>query len=860
MDSSSELYQQEEKKVISVCEYVANMLRESFQCLTVILLSLLLPLSFIVLARLSVTQYLIAMSSYTGPDTLLVRLYLYANPTLLHLLAPFVSISALSQCLTGRTLSDHMITKPLVSASWFLLFAFQICVCIGVEGSIAVGIDGTGFSRERLCLLTRSLFFLGLHETTLFWSKKVVKPVVDDTVFGDGTEDRYVEKVAMAMSFGVLWWCKLRDEVESLVVVVEVKRDLIGNVDLVDFVGWWLYYVTVAIGMVKVVKALVWLNFVLFCRNVVDSDLSCADSSLFMPHHPCRILQKYSTFGESDTHPLTFLKNSSNIDSDNAGCCTRNDNKHFVSPGVQIMDSHEHLQECGRNELINNSVIDPWYELDSGDLESLYTVFDDKHHENTSDKQFQLLEDQQQHISDNWTQSDDSSNMVLPLQPNQIQATPEACNVVQPQLPRLGDFHDEKTNSISLASLELLNNCGRLFKKSSEENLSNVLSSEARVSNIPKLSTEEILRIAGERYIQYSTHRVDGLSMFIHPYASSLTGLSIEQTKDMELVHLLLAAAEEVDQQQFHLASQSIARCLWKASAKGNPIQRLFFYFGEALQERIDQEIGRSPSFERKLRFLSTLALGTTPEALTCHTEIPFSQVMQFAGIQAIFENIKGATKIHLVDFNIRSGIQCTGLMQALAEQRDRPIELLKITAIGHQEKEKIEETGKRLQSFANSLNLPFSFAMVFMSDMKDLRAESVNVKEHEIVAVYCSTVLRTMICRQDYLDNTMRRHFSFIVFFLIALRTAWIETIWSERGLKYHIGEGIRNMVTAEGAERFTRNVKLHEWRAYIARFRMVEMEVSESSRYQAKLILEQFSHGSSCIVQNDGKALQVG
>ncbi|KAM3398505.1 hypothetical protein P3S68_002021 [Capsicum galapagoense] len=66
--------------------------------------------------------------------------------------------------------------------------------------------------------------------------------------------------------------------------------------------------------------------------------------------------------------------------------------------------------------------------------------------------------------------------------------------------------------------------------------------------------------------------------------------------------------------------------------------------------------------------------------------------------------------------------------------------------------------------------------------------------------------------------------------------------------------------MVTAEGAERFTRNVKLHEWRAYFARFRMVEMEVSESSRYQAKLILEQFSHGSSCIVQNDGKALQVG
>lgn len=236
-----------------------------------------------------------------------------------------------------------------------------------------------------------------------------------------------------------------------------------------------------------------------------------------------------------------------------------------------FQDGHNHVQECGRNELINNGAVDPWFELDSEDLDSLYTVFDLKYQDNTADKQVQSLEDQQQSISDHWTQSDDSSNMDLPLQFIQINTTPEASDGIQPQEPRLDNFHGEKTNSISLASLELLNNCGRLFKKPSEENLSNVLlSNEARVSNISKLSTEEILRVAGERYIQYSTQRVDGLSMFIHPYASSLSGLSIEETKDMELVHLLLAAAEEVDQQQFHLASQSIAHCLWKASATGN--------------------------------------------------------------------------------------------------------------------------------------------------------------------------------------------------------------------------------------------------------------------------------------------------
>lgn len=263
---------------------------------------------------------------------------------------------------------------------------------------------------------------------------------------------------------------------------------------------------------------------------------------------------------------------------------------------------------------------------------------------------------------------------------------------------------------------------------------------------------------------------------------------------------------------------------------------------------------------------------------------------MQFAGNQAIVENVKGAIKIHLVDFNIRSGIQCTGLMQALSERRDCPIELLKITAIGHQEKEKIEETGKRLQSFANSLNLPFSFDMVFISDMKDLKVESVNVKADEAVAVYCYAVLRTMICRQDYLDNTMRvirglrpsvvvvheveanhnspsflNRFVEALFFYSVLFDCFEDCMDRDNLVRkrievFHIGEGIRNMVAAEGAERFTRNVKLDVWRAYFARFGMVEMELSESSRYQANLILKQFSHGSSCTVQNDGKALLVG
>lgn len=91
----------------------------------------------------------------------------------------------------------------------------------------------------------------------LFWGRTVVKPVVDDTIFGYWRKEGWVEKVALGLSYGGLWWWRLREEVESLVMVPEVKRELMMGIGVADFVGWWLYYLTVTIGMVRVVKGLI---------------------------------------------------------------------------------------------------------------------------------------------------------------------------------------------------------------------------------------------------------------------------------------------------------------------------------------------------------------------------------------------------------------------------------------------------------------------------------------------------------------------------------------------------------------------------------------------------------------------------
>lgn len=136
-----------------------------------------------------------------------------------------------------------------------------------MEGGVQSGAEGFNSGYERN-LLSKLLFFIGLHETMLYWSKKVVRPVVDDAFFGSRREERWIERMIMAASFSTLWWWRLKDEVESLVVVAEVKTELLISVSLTDFLSWWLYYLTVTIGIVRLIKSLLWIGFVLFSNKV----------------------------------------------------------------------------------------------------------------------------------------------------------------------------------------------------------------------------------------------------------------------------------------------------------------------------------------------------------------------------------------------------------------------------------------------------------------------------------------------------------------------------------------------------------------------------------------------------------------
>ncbi|CAN0885365.1 DELLA protein RGL3 [Linum grandiflorum] len=464
------------------------------------------------------------------------------------------------------------------------------------------------------------------------------------------------------------------------------------------------------------------------------------------------------------------------------------------------------------------------------------------------------------------------------------------------------------TNGSLSASLELLNSYGSGFRKlnSSNNNNNNIIinNQSAAISTAAystrKLSTEGVMRVAGERYIQLSDQqRCDDFSMLMHPFGYALQGgLSEEETKDVELAHLLLAAAEKVGFHQYDRASRLLTRCEWIASDRSNAAHRVVHCFAEALRERIDRGLGKFiikmpdafPSYNSLYN-----GLGTNLASICLHQKAPFSQVMQMTTIQTIIENIGSSTrKLHCIDLEIRSGVIWTALMEALANRGPDcvMIEHLRVTAIARiAERHQVEDTGKRLETFARSMNFPFSFHVVYVNTcLSDIREDVFRVAFDETVVVLCTLILRTLLGRPERLERLMRvlknlnptlmvvgeieaNHNSpvFVNRFIEALfyystyfdslETCMHQDIEYRAVIEATLSHGLRNIVAMEGNERTTRNVKLQVWRTFFStRFKMVELGFSETSTYQASLVIKQFQEWSSCRIAKDGEGLTVG
>lgn len=458
------------------------------------------------------------------------------------------------------------------------------------------------------------------------------------------------------------------------------------------------------------------------------------------------------------------------------------------------------------------------------------------------------------------------------------------------------DEAEKEIPSLPLNSLELLNQYApklkRLRVEKPVEKRSDPptnTSSSGRGQSLPAAS---IIKLAEARLHQLNSQKADVVSYASTSFGAQ-SGLPSDVAEDFELAVRLLAAAEKVAKQQFVYARKLLSKCERSTSQSGSPVQRVAYLYAEALQEKIDKEWGLLSSEEiERMRNGPTdveqTMIRLRPEMMKCQQEIPFCLYTQFTAIQTILDSVALEKSVHLIDFGIDNGSHWTLIMQAFSVRYECPLEHLKITAVGTS-KQMMEDTGKWLTCFAETISLPFSFNII-VSEMKDLTQDCFKLEADETVAVYLGLRLWTLLPWPNQLDkfiilikslkpslivvNEMEASINSPVFLerfyeSILLFCAIFDCIHCcmyNRVMFRKLNEEIifpgmiRNIVIAEGREWIQRYEKISFWRALFGRIGIVETDMSRPPPCQEILFLRSSELLSSCSVELDGKCLILG
>ncbi|KAI3470005.1 hypothetical protein Pfo_026668 [Paulownia fortunei] len=316
---------------------------------------------------------------------------------------------------------------------------------------------------------------------------------------------------------------------------------------------------------------------------------------------------------------------------------------------------------------------------------------------------------------------------------------------------RLLELYLEELTGVStnkIASFELLNKYGSQLKrfrnvKPNEQSPQTTCGTSGR--QVP--SAESISKLADMK-LRKRSHGIDGLLSLKEPIETHQD--NDYDVKEAELVLNLTLAAEKICNQDFNRAEKLLSSCHHVAVTSATPVQKVVHYFAEALRERIDIDKGLI-DLERKTVQVEECPNSLHPANIASEVELPFSQISGSVATQVILDSVGSAERIHIIDFRVKSGSHWTMVMDAIANRENCPLDLLKITAVGTSI-DMLEETGRRLSSFAESMNLPFSFKIV-LSELEDLKTDFFELEAGDVVAVYLDMCLWSLLARPDSLE-----------------------------------------------------------------------------------------------------------
>ncbi|KAL2552880.1 Scarecrow-like protein 4 [Forsythia ovata] len=181
-------------------------------------------------------------------------------------------------------------------------------------------------------------------------------------------------------------------------------------------------------------------------------------------------------------------------------------------------------------------------------------------------------------------------------------------------------------------------------------------------------------------------------------------------------------------------AIKSLIQIRDSVSQHGDPIERVAYYFHEALYSRISISAEKTPTI------YDTASEEFNSLYKVLNDACPYSKFAHLTANQAILEATENAKRIHILDFGIIQGVQWAALLQAIATRPAGKPEVIRISGIpapvlGISPAALLLATGNRLRDFAKLLGLNFEFEPV-LTPVRELNRSTFRVHSDEVIAV----------------------------------------------------------------------------------------------------------------------------
>ncbi|KAK8546642.1 hypothetical protein V6N13_067843 [Hibiscus sabdariffa] len=382
----------------------------------------------------------------------------------------------------------------------------------------------------------------------------------------------------------------------------------------------------------------------------------------------------------------------------------------------------------------------------------------------------------------------------------------------------------------------------------------------------------------------FSSPKENGIPGTVTESSTRPVVLVDSQETGVRLVHTLMACAEAVQQDNLKLADALVKHVGLLAASQTGAMRKVATYFAEALARRIYRifpQDSLDPSYTDILQ-------------MHFYETCPYLKFAHFTANQAILEAFATASRVHVIDFGLKQGMQWPALMQALALRPGGP-PAFRLTGIGPPQLDNtdaLQQVGWKLAQLADTIGIEFEFRGFVANSLADLEAEMLEIRppEVEVVAVNSVFELHRLLARPGgfekvissikamkpkiltvveqeanhngpvFLDRfTEALHYYSSLF--DSLEGSGVAPPSQDLAMsELYLGRQICNVVACEGMDRVERQEPLSQWRSRMETAGFSAVHLGSNAYKQASMLLALFAGGDGYRVDENNGCLMLG